>query len=177
MYPGHPRYVDPHGQTAQWTADGHLTRTGDIGTLTTAPRERVGLGLTLSLGGIVIGCVVTWLLWKAGYIASITSFLIALSSVFLYTKGAGAPPRRGLVPLVLVILVGVVASFYTMYISDLGLAYDTLAGSGAPEKGEFIRANLFNTEAISAYGSDLVMFLLFAVLGVVGIVRRLLSTV
>jgi hypothetical protein len=172
-YPGHPRYVDEHGQTAQWTTDGLLTRDGNLAAVGEGPQERVGLGLLASLGGVVLGCVATWLVWRAGYIASITSLLTAISAAFLYQAGAGAPARRGIVPLVLVIVFGVVASFYTMYISDLGLAFDQFGGVGS--KREFIRANLFNLEAISAYGTDLLFFIGFGVLGVFGTVRRLMA--
>ncbi len=78
-----------------------------------------------------------------------------------------------LVPQVLVIVRGGVASFYVMYISDLGLAFDEFGGGGS--KREFIRANLLNVEAISAYGSDLLFFIGFGVLGIFGTVRRLLA--
>ena len=39
---------------------------------------------------------------------------------------------------------------------------------------EFVRTNLFNGEVLKSYGTDLVMFVLFAALGIFGTVRRLL---
>jgi hypothetical protein len=179
QYADHPRHVGADGQSLAWTADGYLAKPGDpAAAMPLAPRENVALGLLFSLGGVVLGCLATWVAWRLGFIASITSFVIAIASVALYTKGAGSAPRKGLVPLLLVIVFGVVGSFYTMYISDLSAGYDqVIAGSYAVSKGQFISDNLFNTELIKAYGTDLLFFVGFAVLGVFGTMRRLLASI
>jgi len=70
------------------------------------------------MGAVVAGIVLTVVIWRLGFIASITSFALAGGAVFLYDKGAGTVPRKGLIPLVLLILAGVVASFFAVIGSD-----------------------------------------------------------
>ena len=131
-----------------------------------SPRERVALGLLAASVAVLLGVVLSVILWRAGYIASITSLLIAFGGVFLYAKAAGSAPRKGLVPLVLLILAGVVLSFFAIVGSDLWQAYDQLiAGHYDVSRADFLRE----------YGSDIAMFGVFAVLGISGAVRRLLA--
>ena len=140
------------------------------------PEERVALGLMASLIAVVAGVVVTVVIWRAGYIASITSFVIAIGAVYLYTAAAGAPPRKGLVPVILVVALGVVASFFAVVVSDLMDAYDALGIEvqvPGLTKQEFVMDNVFNGDLLAEYGKDLAMFALFAVLGVFGTIRRL----
>lgn len=140
------------------------------------PQERVGLGLLASLLAVVAGVVLTVVVWRAGYIASITSFVIAIGAVYLYTAAAGSPPRKGLVPVILVVALGVVASFFAVVVSDLLDAYDTLGIEvqlPGLSKQEFVMDNVFNADLLAEYGKDMAMFGLFAVLGVFGTVRRL----
>jgi hypothetical protein len=68
------------------------------------------------------------LIWKLGFVGSISSIVIAGGAAFLYTKGAGAPPRKGLVPLVLVVLIGVATSFFAIVASHLMEYYGTPNG-------------------------------------------------
>jgi hypothetical protein len=123
----------------------------------------VGRGLLASLAAAIIGVAVTVLVWRAGYIASITSLVIAAGAVYLYSLAAGSTPRKGLIPLILVV-------------TDLVDAYPQL---GLSESGlsrmDFISDNIFNTELLGEYSSDMGMFALFAVLGVFGTVRRLFA--
>lgn len=141
-----------------------------------APPERVALGLLASLLAVVGGVVLTVVIWRAGYIASITSFVIAIGAVYLYTAAAGSPPRKGLVPVVLVIALGVVASFFAIVVSDLLDAYDLYATDAQAlgiDKRQFVMDNVFDTELLAEYGKDLGMFVLFAVLGIFSTLRRL----
>jgi hypothetical protein len=117
------------------------------------------------------------LIWKLGFVASITSFLIAGAAGWLYVKGAGAVPRKGWLPLLVVILVGVAASFFAIVGADLVEYYNTPDGQslGYPSVVDFVSSNLFNGDVLGSYGRDLAMFLLFAALGVFGTVRRLLG--
>lgn len=140
--------------------------------------EVVSRGVLYSLASIPLGMVVAVLIWKAGFVASISSFLIAGSAVFLYRKGAMAAPRRGLIPLMAVIVVGVVASFLAIVGADLVDYYNSPDGQGLGYASvvDFVSANLFNPSVLSSYGSDLGMFALFAALGVFGTMRRLLGS-
>jgi hypothetical protein len=139
-----------------------------------APSERVALGLLASLLAVVAGVVLTVVIWRAGYIASITSFVIAIGAVYLYTAAAGAPPRKGLVPVILVVALGVVASFFAVVVSDLLDAYDNLGLEVQGfDKQDFVLDNVFNGDLLAEYGKDMAMFAVFAVLGVFSTLRRL----
>ena len=143
------------------------------------PSERVALGLLAALGAVLGGVVLTVVIWRAGFIASITSFAIAIGAAWLYTVAAGRPPKRGLIPLIVLILVGVTASFFAVVASDLMEVYDDAVASGLVPtigKSEFVRRGLTDGDVLSEYGKDMAMFGLFAVLGIFGTVRRLLAS-
>lgn len=63
------------------------------------------------------------MVWNFGFIASITSFVMAAGAVFLYGLAAGAPARKGVVPLVLLVVAGVVATFFLLVGWDAARAY------------------------------------------------------
>ena len=141
-------------------------------------RERVLLGLLASLLAVVGGVVLTVVIWRAGYVAAFTSFVIAIGAVWLYSLAAGRPPKRGLIPLVAIILVGVVLSFFAVVASDLTELYDELLASGLTStvsKSEFVRRGLTDTDVLSEYGKDMALFGLFAALGIFSTVRLLVS--
>src|SRR3954466_4401920 len=81
--------------------------------------ERVALGLLAALVAVVAGVVLTVVIWRAGYVAAITSLVIALGAAWLYTWAAGAPPKRGLPALVVLIILGVAVAFFAVVASDL----------------------------------------------------------
>lgn len=139
--------------------------------------EIVARGVLWSLAAIPVGMAAAVLIWKLGFIASITSFLIAGLGTWLYTKGALSTPRRGLVPLVGVILLGVALSFLAIVAADIVEFYGTPEGKslGYSSAVDMVTDNLFNADLIGSYGSDLAMFLVFAALGVFGTVRRLMG--
>jgi hypothetical protein len=139
--------------------------------------EIVPRGILFSLGAIPLGIAASVLIWKLGFVASISSLLMAGVGAFLYVKGAGTTPRKGIVPLIAVILVGVAASFFAIVASDLVDAYDTPAGqeAGYDSVVSFVSGNLFYGPVLKAYTTDLVMVVIFAALGVFGTLRRLLG--
>jgi hypothetical protein len=145
------------------------------------PQERVLLGLLLSLVAVLGGVVLAVAIWRAGYIAGISSLVISGGGVALYRFGAGTPPRRGLIPLIGLVVLGVVASFFAVVGSDLYDLWDLLAGPSAdsaysvPSRGAFIRDNITNGDVLSEYGTDGALFALFALVGVYGTLRRLVT--
>ena len=142
------------------------------------PRERVGLGLLGALGGVVLGAVLSVVVWNLGFIASITSFVLAAAAVFLYGKLAGGAPRKGLVPLVLLIVAGVVVTFFVMIGYDAAVAYDEVTGQQGPasmSKAEFVRGAVTDPTVLEAYGKDMLFFFGFAALGAYSTIKRLLS--
>lgn len=136
--------------------------------------EKVGRGLLFSLGGIVVGVVLTVLLWKVGFFASITSFAMAYATVWLYTKGAGAPPKKGVGAVIGVIVIGVVVSLASIVTAD---ALDYLASdypdASIAEKADFVAYNLVRPEVWQDYSTNVVMFVIFAALGTFGLIRQL----
>ena len=141
------------------------------------PVEIVSRGILFSLAAVPLGMAVAVLVWELGFVASISSFVIAGAGAWLYTKGATRTPNRGLVPLVLVVLGGVALSFFAVVTADLVDFYNTPQGQslGYPSVVDFVSANLFTGNVLSSYGSQAVMFVLFAALGVFGTVRRLVQ--
>ena len=139
------------------------------------PRERVGLGLLAALGAVVGGMVLTVVIAQLGFIAAVSSFVIAFGAAYLYELGAGRPARKGLVPLVLLIVLGVVASYFAVIASDLWDAYDE-AGITDPSRLGFVREFLFSPgDVFQEPYKDLPFFAIFGVLGIFGVVRRLFA--
>lgn len=165
----------PAAESAPTTAD---ATDATVGAAEAAdPKERVLLGLLASLLPILAGVAITVAIWRAGYIAAITSFVIAIGAAYMYKVAAGRPPRKGLAPLVALIVLGVVLSFFAVVTSDLWDAYDDLKALGfeVDSKGTFIRENLFESSVLREYGKDMAMFAVFAVLGIGGVIRSLFS--
>ncbi len=87
------------------------------------PRESVAQGLALSALVIPVGMIVAGVIGQLGYLASVAGLIVVVGALALYTKGAGAAPRRGVAPLLLLIVVGVVASFLAGLVLDLNTIY------------------------------------------------------
>lgn len=139
-------------------------------------REWVLRGLFSAFLAVLAGTALTVVIWRAGYIASISSFLMAAGAVYLYTRAAGGAPRNGLVPLVLLVLGGMVVSFLAIVASDLSQVYGDLGDTVYLSRSRFIMDNLFRADVLSSYGKDMVMFAVFGLLGVIGTVMRLLRS-
>jgi len=165
MTDSNPALPEPTGEAAPGT------------TLQAAePKERVLLGLLASLLPILAGIAITVAIWRAGYIAGITSFAIAIGAAYVYRVAAGRPARKGLGPLVVLIVLGVVVSFFAVVASDLWDFYDDAIDAGyvaEVSKARFIREGLTDQEILGEYGKDMAMFALFAVLGIGGVIRSL----
>ncbi len=140
-----------------------------------AALERVGRGIALAAVAIPAGTLTSALLWKAGFMASMSGFVVAGAALFLYVKGAGATPRRGFVPLTGLIVLGVVLSFFACIAVDLSDYYTANAPAGAISRLRFIANNVFAGDIVSLYRSDALMFLLFGALGIFGTMRRIFA--
>lgn len=138
--------------------------------------ERIARGLLSASLAVVAGAVLTVLIWRLGYIASITSFAMAAGAVWLYALGAGATPRKGLVPLLVLIVVGVVVAFFAVIASDASDVYTRIVVAGSESRMSFVLNNIFRGDVLREYTTDMAMFGGFAVLGVFGTMRRLLSS-
>jgi hypothetical protein len=138
--------------------------------------EAVARGLLAATLAVLAGVVLTVVIWRFGFIASITSFVMAAGAVFLYSRAAVTTPRKGLIPLVLLIVVGVVAAFFGVVASDAWDVYGQFDGVVGVSRSSFILDNIFRGEVLREYAQDMAMFGVFAVLGLFGTLRRLLSS-
>lgn len=143
----------------------------------TTQTENVAMGLLGASISILIGIVSAVLLWKLGFIASISSFAIAASAIWLYQFFAKSKPVRGAYPLIGVIIIGVVASFFSVVAFDLYTLYDNppIGYEYLVSRTEFITSNILNGELLAEYGGDIAMFVLFAVLGVAGAFKTIIQ--
>lgn len=136
--------------------------------------ENVGRGLLFSLLAIVAGGAAAVALYQAGYIASITSLLMAGGAVWLYNKGAGSPPRKGIVPLVAIIVAGVIVTLFA--ILAFALYSEIMAEYPGAPSGDvwgLVMENLFYPPVWSAFAGDAAMFVVFAALGAFGTLFQL----
>lgn len=136
--------------------------------------ERVGRGLLFSLGGIVLGIVATVVLWQLNFIAAFTSLLMAWACIWLYTKGAGHPPRKGTVAVVAVIGLGVVLALVSAIASDAVVyANQYFVQPSIADYVDTIALVLSTPEVWSEYATSIGMYVVFAALGTVGIIMQL----
>lgn len=138
--------------------------------------ERVVRGLALAAVGVLAGIIVTVVIWRAGFIASITSFGLAWAAGWLYSRGAGAAPRKGAVPLVALIVIGVALALLVSVASDIWFFWaEAYPDASTAELIEVVRHYLFVGEIWSDLGVNLAFFVAFAALGTFSIMRQLLS--
>lgn len=137
--------------------------------------EDLPRGLLFSLAAIPVGVALSIAIWKAGYVASISSLVMAALAVWLYTKGARTLPRRGLPVVIGVIVIGVVVSFFGIVAADLVDYYQANSGDVVVSEATFVMSNLTNGDILSDYAKDGAMLVGFAALGVFGTLRRLLA--
>lgn len=140
------------------------------------PSEIVGRGLLFSLGGIVAGVVLTGLIWKVGFVASIAGYLMAMACVKLYEFGAGGLPRRGAFPLIGVTVVGALLCMLAVVGIDANQYYsENVAGSfDAVSRSAFIRSATTDPTVLKAYLSTFAMMALFTALGIFSTLRNIM---
>lgn len=136
--------------------------------------ERVGRGVLFSLGGIVAGIVATVVLWQLNFIAAFTSLLMAWACIWLYTKGAGRPPRKGTFAVVAVIGLGVILALVSAIASDAVVYVNQYFDRPSlTDYVDTITLVLTTAEVWREYATSIGMYVLFAALGTVGIIMQL----
>lgn len=138
------------------------------------PPENVGRGVLFSLGGIVVGAVLTVVLWRLNFIAAASSLALAVTTVWLYAKGAGRPPAKGAMAVVAVIVAGVGLSLTAALASD-AVAY-LLSEYPDATLAEHVDAVLWYIslpEVWSENSMSILIYIAFAALGTFGLVRQL----
>ncbi|MDR3070068.1 MAG: hypothetical protein LBU38_03550 [Propionibacteriaceae bacterium] len=132
--------------------------------------EQVGKGVLFSLISIPIGVALTVVIWQLGFFASISSFALSALAVWLYSKGSGGQLKRGVVPLILVIVAGVALSIFGIVFSDVVVELMNYAPD-APlsEVLSYAFSLLMSVPEIwGDYAGSIAMFILFALLGAGG---------
>lgn len=177
----HPDTLAALAQSAQWPAAQGLrqpaygpTASAPAPTMTAPPViESVGRGLAWALLGVLLGVAATLTFWELGFISSWTSFLLSAVSLRLYVRGAGRTPQRGVVPLILLIVAGVLLCFGLCVAGDAYRVYLENPGEYGDSAVQFVLLTLGNAQVWQAYGRVLLMYLVFAGLGIAGMLMSL----
>ena len=140
------------------------------------PPERVGRGALLALLAIPVGAVVSAVIWRLGFVASLSGVVVAAGAALLYVRGSGGRVKKGIPVVAAVIVLGIVVSFFAAVATDLWTVFPQLdpeITSGYAGRGSFVAANLFYGPVLAEYTRDIVLFALFGVLGGFGTILRL----
>lgn len=136
-------------------------------------KERVGRGLLFALLAVVGGCVLAAAVYHVGYVASIVALAMGAAGIFLYAKGAGAPPKDGALALILLLAGGILLAWVCSVGTELYFYYVDQTGSTTGALG-FAVQGAFSFELFKATFKDFLIFVGFGALGIVGVVRRLI---
>ncbi len=179
---GAGRSLGPSGPPTVWTGALAVPVAGPASPLTSpmgvAPDERVARGLAVAVLAVLAAGALAVVVWNLGFVASITSALLAIGASVGYTRAAGAAPRRGLAPLVVLIALGVVGTalaFVGWDASQYYSAHAAEAASAGVTRSSFVWQNVTDGQVLSSYAGDLAFYFVFAVLGTFGVLRRLLQ--
>lgn len=151
---------------------GSFQPTGEIVEL---PPERVGRGSLLALVAVPIGMIVAALIWQVGFIASISTLVMAALLPILYRRGSGGRIRKGIPVIIGLAVIGTVLSFFAVVTGDLIKAYQGFGPGDRASYGsfaEFWSTNIFYGPVLKSYSKDAALFVLFAVLAGVSVILR-----
>lgn len=140
------------------------------------PPERVGRGALLALLAIPAGVLLSAIIWKLGFVASLSGVVVAAGAAVLYARGSGGRLKKGIPIIAAIIAVGIAGSFFAAVAVDLFDVFPKLSPditSGYAGRGSFVAQNLFYGPVLKEYSGQLVMFVLFGVLGGFGTILRL----
>ena len=96
--------------------------------------ENVGRGLLFSVGAIVVAIVgyiiLAGIIGIYGYITGIVAIAIPLVGAWLYTKGAGAPPKTGRMPWIGIMVAAVIVGALTVLVASGWYAFSRVGKGG-----------------------------------------------
>ena len=141
---------------------------------TARPRtENVGRGLLMALIAVIGGCVLAAVVYHLGYVASIVALGMGAAGIFLYAKGAGAPPRKGAVGLVVLLMAGILLAWICSVGTELYFYYVDRTGTSNGALA-FAVSNALSLDLFKATLKDFLIFVGFGALGIFGVARQLL---
>lgn len=136
-----------------------------------APPENVVRGVLFSLGSLVVGATLAILFSWGGFIASISAIAAAYAALWLYVKGAGAAPRKGAIPLLVVLLVGIAVQFLAV----VGFGVWRVSRGRGASQWQYVLSSMFNPAVWEGYALEGVMIVVFSLLGIFGTIRGLVA--
>lgn len=145
----------------------------------TSQNNNKGILTALLIIPVAVGL---WLLlWSFGFIASIVAFVVAYGAIWLYKVASSGrnPSKRDTYLLIAVIAAAVILSFVSGIVADAWAGYSEVVGSEADFFGEDFQSILWpilgDATIWSDYMPDLVISLVFAVLGAGSVVKDLVK--
>ena len=137
-------------------------------------RENVGRGLAMALIAVVGGCVLSAFVYHLGFVASIVALAMGAAGIFLYAKGAGAPPRKGALALVVLLIAGILLAWVSSVGTELYFYYVDRTGTAAGAV-LFVLESVLSVDLFKAMLKDFLIFVGFGVLGIFGVARQLFT--
>ncbi|MBI4900358.1 MAG: hypothetical protein HY829_07760 [Actinobacteria bacterium] len=136
--------------------------------------ENVGRGLAMASLAVVGGCVLSAFVYHLGFVASIVALAMGAAGIFLYAKGAGAPPRKGGPALVVLLIAGILLAWVCSVATELYFFYVHRTGTTGGAL-VFVLSSVLSFDLFKAMLKDFLIFVGFGVLGIFSVARRLLS--
>ena len=90
-------------------------------------REAVFRGMVAATLAVLGAIVVTVVSWRLGLHYPVGAALVSGGALLRYARSAGRPPRRGLVPLLVLLATGTLLSFYALFASDGWEVYSAMS--------------------------------------------------
>ena len=141
------------------------------------PPERIGRGALLALAAIPVGVIAWVLIWQFGFISAIVAFGVVVAAAFLYRLGSGGRVGTiGLAIIVAITIVTLVVAFFAGIAVEMAnvLGYVLPASLSDPAFWDDFAYNVFDNPAMwEELTMSIVMTVVFAALGMFGVVRRL----
>ena len=123
--------------------------------------ENVQRGLLFSLGAIVVAIVgyviLSGVVGRYGYITGVIAIAIPLIGGWLYTKGAGTPPKAGRMPWIGIMIVAVIIGALTIFVASGWFVYSQYGG-----KGGILSSAFWTTVGNSAGSIDVILPVIIA---------------
>jgi hypothetical protein len=135
--------------------------------------ERVGRGLLFALVAVVGGCILSAAIYHLGFVASIVALAMGGAGIFLYAKGAGSPPRKGAVALVVLLMAGILLAWVSSVGTELYFYYVSQKGTSDGALVFAIQGAL-SLDLFKQLLREFLIFVGFGALGVFGVARQLL---
>jgi len=130
------------------------------------------LGIIGAIIGAALGSVVWILIGKAGFIAGIAGFLMAVLAMKGYSLLAGSMDRKGLVISILIVLLMIFAANYTSYALEICTANNTLSLSGLIDAYQRLPGLLTAAKLWGSFSTDLAIAYFLTLLSCFSLIRN-----